>query len=299
MNVPTYIYSAAAQIWDAAEDGPPDLRTAVKDAWGKRFRRVNHFIELSLVGVKACLSPVSEAPLTHCEIYLATEQGNVADVAHITEGLYKQREAPMPLEFLNVPNNMAGFYLAHGLGLRSANLTLAHRHFPFETALDLALFNLTVSHQTDACALVGGVDECAYPLAEHRQRLGLANDAPLAESSSWLFLGKSPKNALARCDWVQFFSEHSALLSFLQQLDLPASTLLAGGFGMDTESLNSATKSLNINKRYECNTAYHDSYCATLIAGFANDQQGQCLLYINRDTSERYVAVCISRLECE
>lgn len=299
MNTPVYIYSAAAQTWNATEDGPPDLRNAVKDAWGKRFRRVNHFIELSLVGVKACLTPLSEAPPTHCEVYLATEQGNVADVVHITEGLYKQHEAPMPLEFLNVPNNMAGFYLAHGLGLRSANLTLAHRHFPFETALDLALFNLTVSQQTDACALVGGVDECAYPLVQHRQRLGLASDAPLAESSSWLYLGKSPKNALARCDWVQFFSEHSALLSFLQKLDLPVSTLLAGGFGMNTGSLDAVAKSSNINNRYEYDTAYHDSYCATVIAGFVNDQQGQCLLYINRDASERYVVICVNRLERE
>ena len=241
----------------------------------------------------------------------------------------------MPLEFLNVPNNMAGFYVAQGLGLQSANLTIAHRAFPFETALDIAIFRLASSGKKNSRALVGGVEECAYPLDQHRQRMQLAMDTPLAEGSSWLYLGNTemdneelgieglgneaqsneklddeaqgneePANkqhALARCEWVKFFPEHDALLAFLQGLGLPSSTFLAGGYGLEEEQLNALATTLGIVNRYNGRSAtpYHDTQCAYVIASFISEQQGQCLVYVNRDARDCYAGVCISTLAQE
>jgi hypothetical protein len=292
-----YIYGAAARVWPV-EESPPDLKPEIQALWGKRFRRVNHFIELALIGAKSCLARSREALTRDCDIYLATEQGNVADVAKITETLFKRLESPMPLEFLNVPNNMAGFYLAQGLGVHSSNLTVAHRAFPFETALDIAMFNIAASRKTDPRALVGGVEECAYPLAQHRLRMGLAAHTPLAEGSSWLYIGGNARQAPARCEWVKFFPDRNCLLADLQSLSLPSSTYLAGGYGMDETSLNDLASAAGIDKRYDCRDVapYHDTHCAYTVASFIVDHQGHLLVHVNRDARDRYAAVCISML---
>jgi hypothetical protein len=289
-----YIFGAAAHAWPVSE-GPPDIKRQLQTAWNKRFRRVNHFIELALIGAKSCLDS-SRLPIQNdCAIYLASEQGNVADVARITETLFKRLESPMPLEFLNVTNNMAGFYLAQALGLRSSNLTIAHRTFPFETALDIAMFDIAIARKADQRALVGGVEECAYPLEQHRRRMGLAADTPLAEGSSWLYIGGDAQGALARCAWVKFFPDRSSLLTYLEDQCLPSSTYLAGGYGMDASRLEGLASALSIENRYNCRDVvpYHDSHCAYTIAAFIAEHSGACLVHVNRDAQDRYAAVRI------
>ena len=295
-----YIYGTAANVWPV-KDSPPDLSAQIQAAWGKRFRRVNHFIELAMVGAKSCLTQLKEPLPSDCDVYLATEQGNVSDVASITEALFKHQDSPMPLEFLNVPNNMAGFYVAQGLGLHSSNQTIAHRAFPFETALDIAMFNITTSHKTNAHALVGGVEECAYPLTQHRQRMGIPVDTSLAEGSSWLYMGTESQNALATCEWVKFFSEYNELQAYLQKDALPPTTYLAGGYGVDNLKLDHLANELGINNHYNCQATapYHDAYSAYVIASFISAHQGKNLLFINRDKNNRYVAVRISVLDRE
>lgn len=290
-----YIYGAAARAWPV-DKGPPDIKRQLQTAWNKRFRRVNHFIELALIGAKSCLDSSRVAIGNDCAIYLASEQGNVADVARITETLFKRRESPMPLEFLNVTNNMAGFYLAQTLGLRSSNWTIAHRTFPFETALDIAMFNIAIAYKTNPRALVGGVEECAYPLEQHRRRMGLAADAPMAEGSSWLYIGGDAQGALARCAWVKFFPDPPSLLTYLEDQCLPSSTYLAGGYGMDESRLEGLASVLSIENRFNRRDVvpYHDSRCAYTIASFIAEHRGACLVHVNRDTQDRYAAVHIA-----
>lgn len=295
----TYIYGAAAHAWRVS-DTPPDLKPQLQAAWGKRFRRLNHFIELTLIGAKSCLEQSQASIQSDCDVYLASEQGNVADVAKITESLLKRLEPPMPLEFLNVSNNMAGFYLAQNLNLHSSNLTIAHQTFPFETALDIAIFNMTSSSKTDSCALIGGVEECAYPLTQHRQRMNLAAETPLAEGSSWLHIGTGNSHkALACFEWVKFFPNHSMLLSFLNNQTLPPATHLAGGYGMSNTQLENFASALAISRRYDCrNTVpFHHTHCAYTVASFIAEKRGERLLHINRDKRDRYAVVSVSMVK--
>jgi len=296
---PTYIYGAAANVWPVFES-PPDLRPLLQTLWNKRFRRINHFIELTLIGAKSCLDR-SRLPIQdECDIYLASEQGNVSDVVKTTESLFRHMGAPMPLTFLNVTNNMAGFHLAQHLGLHSQNLTVAHQAFPFETALDLATFNITTSRKTNPCALIGGVEECAYPLTQHRQRMNQAADTPLAEGSSWLHIGGgNTQKAIACCEWVKFFSDDSTLLSFLKRKEISSSAHLAGGYGMERSQLKDFASALAINNRYDCRDSapFHNTHCAFTIASFILEHRGDYLIHINRDKQGRYAVVCISMIK--
>ncbi len=292
-----YIYGAAAHAWQANEPAL-DLKPQLQAAWGKRFRRINHFIELALIGAKSCLDQSQLEIEADCDLYLATEQGNVAGVADITRLLLKEQEAPMPLAFLNISNNMAGFYLAQSLKLHSSNLTIAHHSFPFETALDLAMFNIANSYRATPGALVGGVEECAYPLSQHRQRMNLATDTPLAEGSSWLHIGAGyQEHALASCEWVKFFADEAGLLSFLKQAALPPLTYLAGGDNMSDEATVNFAADLNVYGVYKCanRVPFHTTHCAYTVASFIGEKRGHSLIHINRDKrGHRYAALSLS-----
>ena len=293
-----YLYSAAAHLWRAEETGPPDLKPLLHTAWGRRFRRVNHFIELALIGVKSCVDRSPIPVRSDCDLYLATEHGNVADVAKITAALFQRRELPMPLEFINVPNNMAGFYVAQELALHSANLTIAHRAFAFETALDLALFNLTTSRNPDPCALVGSVEACAYPLAQHRQRLRLAAGTPLTEGSSWLYMGGDATGARARCHWVTFFPDEASLLSFLKREAFTSATYLAGSGHLEGAQLDKLSADLGLHHRYGDHSldTSHETHCAATLTSFITDHPGASLLHINRERQGRYAVVYLSTI---
>jgi hypothetical protein len=298
---PLPIQAASARIWPLEEDahGPADLRPEVQAAWGRPFRRVNHFIELALVGARSCLAGVAQAVPRECDILLATEQGNVADVARITEALVGRDEPPMPLDFINVPNNMAGFYLAQGLDLEGRNLTLSHRSFAFEAALDLAHFAAAVSPPPGPLALVGGVDACAFPLADHRQRMGLPARTPLPEGSSWLYTGGDPHQALAQCDWVRFSPDRAACLEHLRRMELPPDTLLARGYGLDQSALDEIGDLLSLVSQYEyhAEAPYHDTHCAWAVASFVTRAPARRLLHINTDPKGRYATVSVSLQE--
>ena len=131
---------------------------------------------------------------------------------------------------------------------------------------------------------------------QHRQRIGLTADTPLAEGSSWLYIGGDSQAAQARCEWVKFFRDMPSLSVFLQGAELAASTYLTGSGTMDTARLEQLASTLDVKNRYAGgNATYHcDANSAFTIASFISDHPGHCLLHINRDTQGRYAAVCIS-----
>lgn len=293
---PLYVYGAAAHVWPV-DNETPDLKPLLQQLWGQRFRRVNHYIELALVGAKSCLLNSTRPIASDCGVYLATEQGNVAEAAHDMASLLRDHDAVMPLSFLNAPNNMAGFYLAQALQLNSSNITVAHRAFPFESALDLARFDCALAGNSDS-VLVGGVTPCALPLTEHRQRLSLGADVPLAEASSWLHCGSHPDGAMARIEDVCFFASIEALQNYLAMHAWPADTQLASGYGVTDDTMDDLARRLSLSERfqYKHEAPYHDTHGAYVLASFIQRRPAQRLLYINATPAQRYVMVSVVTL---
>ena len=174
-----------------AEDRPADLLQQLQAVGGPRLRRSNRYIALSLLGALDCVR--GQQLLPDCAVYLSSGLGNVAETVAMLQPVLCEGLAPMPFSFINVSNNMAGFTLAQQLGLHGRNLAVARRGGAFGAALELALRDLRSGRVPQA--LVGAVDECVWPLAAHRQRLGLAADAPLLEGSAWLLLAPADAQA--------------------------------------------------------------------------------------------------------
>src|SRR3546814_8034493 len=89
--------------------------------------------------------------------------------------------------------NMAGFYIAHQLGIDGPQLAIARRHAGLEAALEL----LQLPTPTHRHALLGCVEEGVWPLAAQRQRVGLPKDAAMFETSHWFYCDADCRAPLA------------------------------------------------------------------------------------------------------
>jgi len=290
-----YIYASSGNVWPA-ESQAPELKDLVKSLWGKSYRRINHFIELTLVGARRCVDRTPNPIAAHCSLVFTTGQGNISQVANLTRQIYKDHQPPMPFAFMHITNNMAPFYVAQALGLSSSNLTIAHRSFPFETALNVATLQLQAPGSQ---CLVGAVDECAYPLEEHRQRLGLAPDTPLAEGSHWLMLGSDPQQAVAQLEFSYFCDARQALSAQLARHEWKSEeAVLSCGFGVTAQEQQWWQEQLNIHRGYEYRqqAAYHDTVTAYAVTSFIETHSKHTLIHIDKSKQQRYCAVGIKVL---
>jgi len=290
---PLYIYAASANAWPI-DTQIPNLKPHIKALCGRSFRRTNHYVDLGILGANRCAALSKQKVSPNCGVFIATGQGNVSDGISIDKQIFVEKEMPMPFQFINVSNNLAGFYVAQSLNLHSANITVSRRDFPFEVALEMASLDLQLSH-LETC-LVAGLDECSLPLNQHCQRMSLPIGTPLSEGSSWLHIGRSAKNAIAKYHLLSPLASYAELLSSLSRFKFDAQCYLAGGYKMSDEELQRIGQSLHISQRYNYqeNARYHNTNSAYGICAFIQQQQGVHLLHINKDYDNRYFAVYLT-----
>lgn len=188
--------SAVATVLLPAGDTPAPLRASVQEIVREPPRRISRLIELALLGAHRCMK--DQRPEPRCPLYLALTHGCVAEAVSMVQAVIAGA-LPTPVGFINVSSNMAGFYVASTLGIHGSNQAVAADDFSFEAALEFA--SLGREHRSQG--LIGAVEECAWPLPEHRARLGLAPGTALAESSHWLFVDQNAARPLATVQWVR------------------------------------------------------------------------------------------------
>jgi len=288
-----YIYAASANVWPI-EDQIPNLKAQIKALCGRSFRRTNHYVDLGILGANRCAQLSEQEISPHCGVFIATGQGNVSDGIAIDKQIFVDREIPMPFQFINVSNNLAGFYVAQSLNLLSPNITVSRRDFPFEVALEMASLDMQLDN-LETC-LVAGLDECSLPLDQHCRRMSLPVGTPLSEGSSWLHVGRRKKNAIANYRLFSPLASYADMLSALSHIKIDSQCFLAGGYNMTNEELQRIGESLHTSQRYDyLDTArYHNTHSAYGICAFIQQQHGAHLLHINKDYANRYFALYLS-----
>lgn len=176
---------ASAALGQPAPEEPQRLRDELKTLCPQAPRRLNRFTELALLGAVSCARRAANDLPSDCRVFLGTGRGYADDTARLVASVVMRGEPPMPVDFINVSGSATNFYLAKVLGLRGGSSAVAAGSASFEAALDLAWTALAVA---PGLALVGAVDDVAYPLSAYRTRLGLAPEAAVAQVSSWLLL---------------------------------------------------------------------------------------------------------------
>lgn len=204
-------------------DAPEPLRPRLREFMPEPPRRVNRLIELALLGAHQCSAGRRLGP--HCPLYLALTHGCVADNVALV-GAVSQRDAPpSPIGFINLSSNMAGFHVAAALGVHGSNQAIAASEFSFEAALELA----SLGREHRAQALIGAVEECAWPLPAHRERLGLPAGRALSECSHWLLVDQDTADPVATIQWARRFASATAAREALARERLPDGLLREDG----------------------------------------------------------------------
>ena len=197
-------------------------------------RRSSRFDQLTLLGALQIMARHPQHLPEDSALYLATGQGNVADTAALLEGLYRRHEAPMPIAFINVSSNLAGFQTAAALGLRGPNLTVSRRDFAFGAALELALSDARGGRLRQG--LIGGVDACCWPLDAHRARLQGDADTPLGEGSHWLLVDQTATSPHAVIEDARSLPDRTAALDHVRSLPADTCLVMANAAAADAET---------------------------------------------------------------
>lgn len=197
-------------------------------------RRSSRFDQLTLLGALRAMARHPHNLPEDSALYLATGQGNVADTAELLEGLYRRHEAPMPIAFINVSSNLAGFQTAAALGLRGPNLTVSRRDFAFGAALELALADARGGRLRHG--LVGGVDACCWPLDDHRARLQVDANTPLGEGSHWLLVDQTASRPHAVIEDARSLPDRTAALAHVRSLPADTCLVMASAAAADAET---------------------------------------------------------------
>lgn len=284
MTTSINIRSAGGREWPA-DDGPADVRREARAAGCAEVRRGNRLSCMALIGARDCIG--HERPAADAAIHLASSYGNVADTAHLVEGLLRDGESPSPLAFINASTNMAGFYVARELGIEGPGLMVARGPQSLLAALELLGQDGAVGQH-----LVGAVEECAWPLAAHRQRLGLPADAALAEASYWLWLDADCERPLARLHWLRRFETIESLWRTLPEADGGPPLFLACGPTLASSGIDIPAHAKPLALPGNCPHAR----VARLLAEFClRPDPGRLLLAEREPETANYLALLLER----
>lgn len=215
---PLYIESVSLLLQEVSESSVA-LKKELEQTCGQKFRRVNHFVLLALAGVFRLPNVKRIDPM--CSLYVGTSNGCSRDTLAMLEQMYRDTLLPMPFTFMGLSTNMASFHIAQNLGLSGTNLTLSNLKEPFGEALSLACMDIEMGKATSA--LVGCVDEGAFPLNEFKKAIYKQESDVLMEGGCWLKMVSECENPLAVIYARESFRSIEAVEAYLKKEHLTES----------------------------------------------------------------------------
>ena len=283
----------------AAVDGElAPLKELVRATLGEPVRRIGRFIQLALIGAGRCVG--STAPDAATAVYLTSGRGDLEITIEVMETLFRRGQSPMPLSFINTVSNSACYYVARQFGLHGRSSFICNRYFAFESALQLALLDLRAGLVESA--LVGAVDLAVAPLQHHRRRLGLAENAALAEGSHWLWLqrdsdAKDDEQTPQLLDARQF-GDRDQLDAWLHEwAPQRADIALASGQFLSADVSDQIIEAHGFDARfdYRSGRGYYDSHSGAAVGAFlqVGASERPLLLHLNGDVDGRFAAMLV------
>lgn len=279
----------------------PPLKELVKETTGESVRRIGRFIQLALIGTGRCLQSCRIKAPADTAVYLTSGRGDLEITLDVLTQMVEHGLPPKPLSFINTVSNSACFYIAKYFSLHGRSQFVTRRHAPLESALQLAALDL----QTGAIktALVGSVDICTEPLADHRKRLDVTDDVAIGEGSHWFLLADNDYvnnldtgTALATIDDVTLLPDQEALQQWLHaNHHAPNETLVVCGQHVDkTATILLQTMTGCMPWSATKDFPWYDSHCGYTLGQFLEQRPAKKLLHIDSDPYGRFNVLLVA-----
>ncbi len=231
MDKPLYIRRSSCVYFDGSDDDQqPDLRELAHAVCHQRYRRIDRYTQLALLGAGRCAAELTLDPQT--AVYLASGKGPAMNNIQMQQAIFRDNTPPMPIQFINAVSNAVSFYVMQEHALQGQNLFVSRETHAFESALTLAAVDIQ-SGRVPA-ALLGMVDELTHPLDHQRNRLNVPADTALGEGSHWLLLDAKPSaETIATIEQCRLFDSVYALQQWLDGFAPDLSVFIYFGMGVD------------------------------------------------------------------
>jgi len=266
----------------------------VRRTGSKRYRRIDRYIQLALTGAGRCVGEIDLDPDTG--LYVATGKGPASNNIEMQLGIFRDRTAPGPIQFINAVSNSVSFYVMQDHGLHGQNLLISREVHAFEAALDLATNDLLAGRTGQA--LVGMVDELTHPLEHQCRRLNVSVDTTLGEGSHWFLLSRDQSSeTLGVIQFQGLFENSSALISEVKKLRQPHAVFF--GANCDHSFRQSCMRVLDTNcSQYQTSESMWDGINAGAMLRYLNQSKVDAcnsLLLISRDFDGRCQCTHVNR----
>lgn len=165
----------------------PSIDARVNAVTRERYRRIDRFVQLTLLGAAECARGASLA--RDCGLYLSSGVGPITSNVLVQDAIHRDSRMPMPFSFVNTLGSSACYHVAKELELTGEAIMVARSETSFSAALACAHADLAsgVSSQI----LIGAVEECVLPTERHRALLRRDERMNVAEGSHWLLLERA------------------------------------------------------------------------------------------------------------
>lgn len=259
---------------DSREEVLPDLRASVTALSRERFRRIDRFTQLCLLGSALC---VEDAHGRHLHIddktglFIGSRFAALANTVEVHRKMMTQGQIPRPAQFINTLSNSAGFYVAKNLQLTGKNIFVSRADASWEATLQCLQieFMSGVIQQ----ALTGIVDEGVLPLDEQRKRLGVEKETAIGEGSHW-FLIRSSQDAdeqacspLATITHVESFYDQVSVKAWIEsQFTQPGNTVIVSN-SQQSALLNTLSPNKQ-HSRFTLKSHYYPAQTAGAVSDF-------------------------------
>ena len=293
MKQALYVSSIGSLYYDGSTSGAqPELKPLVQAHCRGKYRRIDRFTQLALIGAARCAGDWTLPVGT--PLYLASGKGPAGNNIEMQHAIVAQREPAKPIQFINAVSNSVSFYVMQDNQLSGQNLFVSREQHSFEAALTLV--NLDMEANRADVALLGMVDELTHPLADQCARLGVAPDTALGEGSHWFLLhAEQTRQSIGVIDEHQLFIELPALYRWLETLDLNCEVFFTPQVDNDIKQRCLASVSAGSVERSHAESLW-DGLSAGAIAEFMRSSQLPTLVTISCDTENRFHAVRCRRL---
>ncbi len=183
----------------------PFYKQKAKEVTTLSMRRASKFNLLSLYGACKCAEATNIPSST--SIYIGTEFGVISGVRKVMHALNEEPVFVMPVDFLNMNGNNAGFTISKVLHTKGENILMMGSDFTFELTLKVA-FSKSKQHK-DFSALIGGVDE-SVDIIDNYQHYIIDQGNEQYDGSCWMYCNNEEENAIAKILAIKNFSDASS-----------------------------------------------------------------------------------------